>query len=77
MSDEYETVAYEARDVDGDEVQIVWIRDGRAVLRIRETASMDTLGVILSHKMMEEIVATLMIPITMRHIQPQNWRDVQ
>jgi hypothetical protein len=55
-----ETILYEGEDRDGDQIQIVGLKNGEVILRVRHVEDGITLGIYLDDEMMIDLIAALM-----------------
>ena len=55
-----QTLLYEGEDRDGDQVQIVGLKNGDALLRVRNAEDRTAIGVYLDDEMISDMISTLM-----------------
>jgi hypothetical protein len=55
-----QTLLYEGEDRDGDQVQIVGLKNGDALLRVRNAEDRTAIGVYLDDEMIADMISTLM-----------------
>ena len=55
-----QTLLYEGKDRDGDQVQIVGLKNGDALLRVRNAEDRTAIGVYLDDEMIADMISTLM-----------------
>jgi hypothetical protein len=55
-----QTLLYEGEDRDGDQVQIVGLKNGDALLRVRNAEERTAIGVYLDYEMITDMISTLM-----------------
>ncbi len=54
-----QTLLYEGEDRDGDQVQIVGLKNGDALLRVRNAEERTAIGIYLDNEMINDIISTL------------------
>ena len=54
-----QTLLYEGEDRDGDQVQIVGLKNGDALLRVRNAEERTAIGVYLDDEMISDMISTL------------------
>jgi hypothetical protein len=55
-----QTLLYEGEDRDGDQVQIVGLKNGDVLLRVRNAEDRTAIGVYLDDEMISDMISTLM-----------------
>ena len=56
-----QTLLYEGEDRDGDQVQIVGLKNGDALLRVRNAEERTAIGVYLDDEMINDMISTLKV----------------
>lgn len=55
-----QTLLYEGEDRDGDQIKIVGLKNGDALLRVRNSEERTAIGVYLEDEMISDMISTLM-----------------
>jgi hypothetical protein len=56
-----QTLLYEGEDRDGDQVQIVGLKNGDALLRVRNAEERTAIGIYLDDEMINDMISTLKV----------------
>jgi hypothetical protein len=56
-----QTLLYEGEDRDGDQVQIVGLKNGDALLRVRNAEERTAIGIYLDDEMISDLISTLKV----------------
>lgn len=70
-----QTLLYEGEDRDGDQVQIVGLKNGDAVLRVRNAEERTAIGVYLDDEMISDMISTLMTMKVVLNLLPRMKED--
>ena len=66
-----QTLLYEGEDRDGDQVQIVGLKTGDALLRVRNAEERTAIGVYLDDEMISDMLSTLMTMKVVLNLLPR------
>jgi hypothetical protein len=66
-----QTLLYEGEDRDGDQVQIVGLKNGDALLRVRNAEDRTAIGVYLDDEMISDMLSTLMTMKVVLNLLPR------
>ena len=66
-----QTLLYEGEDRDGDQVQIVGLKNGDALLRVRNAEERTAIGVYLDDEMISDMLSTLMTMKVVLNLLPR------
>lgn len=66
-----QTLLYEGEDRDGDQVQIVGLKNGDALLRVRNAEDRTAIGVYLDDEMISDMISTLMTMKVVLNLLPR------
>ena len=66
-----QTLLYEGEDRDGDQVQIVGLKNGDALLRVRNAEERTAIGVYLDDEMISDMISTLMTMKVVLNLLPR------
>jgi hypothetical protein len=66
-----QTLLYEGEDSDGDQVQIVGLKNGDALLRVRNAEDRTAIGVYLDDEMISDMISTLMTMKVVLNLLPR------
>jgi hypothetical protein len=72
-----QTLLYEGEDRDGDQVQIVGLKNGDALLRVRNAEERTAIGVYLDDEMISDMISTLMTMKVVLNLLPRMKGDDQ
>ena len=72
-----QTLLYEGEDRDGDQVQIVGLKNGDALLRVRNAEDRTAIGVYLDDEMIADMLSTLMTMKVVLNLLPRIKGDDQ
>jgi hypothetical protein len=72
-----QTLLYEGEDRDGDQVQIVGLKNGDALLRVRNAEERTAIGVYLDDEMISDMISTLMTMKVVLNLLPRMRGDDQ
>jgi len=72
-----QTLLYEGEDRDGDQVQIVGLKNGDALLRVRNSEERTAIGVYLDDEMISDMISTLMTMKVVLNLLPRMKGDDQ
>jgi hypothetical protein len=72
-----QTLLYEGEDRDGDQVQIVGLKNGDALLRVRNAEERTAIGVYLDDEMISDMLSTLMTMKVVLNLLPRMKGDDQ
>jgi hypothetical protein len=70
-----QTLLYEGEDRDGDQVQIVGLKNGDALLRVRNAEERTAIGVYLDDEMIADMLSTLMTMKVVLNLLPRMKED--
>ena len=70
-----QTLLYEGEDRDGDQVQIVGLKNGDALLRVRNAEDRTAIGVYLDDEMISDMISTLMTMKVVLNLLPRMKED--
>jgi hypothetical protein len=70
-----QTLLYEGEDRDGDQVQIVGLKNGDALLRVRNAEERTAIGVYLDDEMISDMISTLMTMKVVLNLLPRMKED--
>jgi hypothetical protein len=70
-----QTLLYEGEDRDGDQVQIVGLKNGDALLRVRNAEERTAIGVYLDDEMISDMLSTLMTMKVVLNLLPRMKED--
>ena len=66
-----QTLLYEGEDRDGDQVQIVGLKNGDALLRVRNAEERTAIGIYLDDEMISDMISTLMTMKVVLNLLPR------
>ena len=70
-----QTLLYEGEDRDGDQIQIVGLKNGDALLRVRNAEERTAIGVYLDDEMISDMISTLMTMKVALNLLPRMKED--
>ena len=70
-----QTLLYEGEDRDGDQVQIVGLKNGDALLRVRNAEDRTAIGIYLDDEMISDMISTLMTMKVVLNLLPRMKED--
>jgi hypothetical protein len=70
-----QTLLYEGEDRDGDQIQIVGLKNGDALLRVRNAEERTAIGVYLDDEMISDMISTLMTMKVVLNLLPRMKED--